>query len=205
MDIQQSNVLFDQEATALLAKLPTSPTLAVIGSTSFWHGKSAATCAAVGGLLATIEGLVLITGGMTGIGEGVGRSFFHSRRKAGREPDVFQVLPRGCAAWDYGVTVFAGSDMGERREVLARLSRLYLAIEGGPGTVHEGQVALQRGAIVIPVGRSGGYAGELYPTLHRPVFASEVGWQVLGISDVTPQQVAKAVYEMVTVYLQNAA
>ena len=144
MKIQRSNFVFNQEATGLLAKLPAKPMLIVIGSTSFWHGESAATCAAVGGLLATIENLVLITGGMTGIGEGVGRSFFDSRRKAGREPEVFHVLPRGCAAWDYGVTVFAGSDMAERREVLARLSRIYLAIEGGPGTVHEGQVALGR-------------------------------------------------------------
>jgi len=137
MSLQPSNLTFDQDATTLLAKLPAQPALIVIGSTSFWHGESAATCAAVGGLLASIEDLVLITGGMTGIGEGVGRSFFNSRRMASREPDVFHVLPRGCAAWNYGVTLFAGSDMAERREILERLSRLYLAIEGGPGTVHE--------------------------------------------------------------------
>lgn len=42
------------------------------------------------------------------------------------------------------MTLFAGSDMAERREILARLSPLYLAVEGGPGTVHEGRVAIAR-------------------------------------------------------------
>lgn len=186
-------------------QLPTKPALVVIGSTTFFHRDSAATCVAVGSLLALIEGLVLITGGVTGIGEGVGRSFFDSRRKAGRAPEVFHVLPRGSAVRNYGVTLFAGSDMAERREVLARLSRLNLALEGGPGTVHEGEVALGRGAIVIPVGRSGGYAGKLYPALPRPAFAPAASWQALGLSDITPNCVAKAVYEIVSNYLQLAA
>ena len=75
MNLEQSNLGFGQEATELLARLPAQPAVVVIGSTSCWHGESAATCAAVGGLLASIEGLVLITGGMTGIGEGVGGAF----------------------------------------------------------------------------------------------------------------------------------
>jgi hypothetical protein len=95
--------------------------------------------------------------------------------------------------------------MAERREVLGRVSRLYLAIEGGPGTIHEGQVALSRGAVVIPVGRSGGYAGELYPTLPRPAFAPEENWRVLGHPKVTPDEVAKAVHDLVIAYLQIAA
>ena|ERR1035437_4366775 len=205
MNVKPSNALFDQDATALLAKFPARSALVVIGSTSFWHKESSATCSAIGRCLATIRNLVLITGGMTGIGEGVGRSFFDARENDAREPDVFHILPRGSDCWDYGVTLFAGSDMAERREVLARLSPLYLAIEGGPGTIHEGQVALGRGAVIITVGRSGGYAGELYPTLHRPAFAPEQCWEVLGISDATPAEVAKAVYDIVIAYLQNAA
>ena len=205
MNAQPLNALFDQEATALLAKLPARSALVVIGSTSFWHKESSATCSAIGRGLAWISNLVLVTGGMTGIGEGVGRSFFDACGKAAREPEVFHILPRGCDCWDYGVTLFAGSNMAERREVLARLSPLYLAIEGGPGTVHEGQVALGRGAVVIPVGRSGGYAGKLYPTLHRPAFAPEQCWKVLGNPDATPTDVATAVYDVVIAYLQNAA
>jgi signal transduction histidine kinase len=51
--------------------------------------------------LATIKNLVLITGGMTGIGEGVGRSFFDARKQEIHNPDVFHILPRGCACWDF--------------------------------------------------------------------------------------------------------
>lgn len=205
MSVQDSNTSFDEQATALLARLPARPTAVIIGSTSFYHDESSATCSAIGRLLATIGDLVLITGGMPGIGEAVGRSFFDTRRKEAGAPEVFHILPHGCNRWDYGVTLFAGLDMAERREVLGRVSRLYLAIEGGPGSVHEGQVALSRGAVVIPVGRSGGYAGELYPRLPRPVFAPEERWRVLGNSEVTPDQVAKAVHEVVIAYLQIAA
>jgi hypothetical protein len=198
--------LCDEEAAALIAGLPAKPAIVVIGSTSFWHPESASTCFAIGESLAAIKDLVLITGGMTGIGEGVGRSFFETRMKEACDPDVFHVLPHGCSCWDYGVTLFAGSNMAERREVLGRLSRLYLAIEGGPGSVHEGKVALRNGAVVIPVGRSGGYAGELYPAVRCPAFASEEDWQVLGSSDATPERITEAVYEIVAAFLdlQNA-
>jgi hypothetical protein len=204
-DLQHLNTSFDEEAAALLARLPARPTAVVIGSTSFWHDQSSATCSAIGRLLAMVGNLVLITGGMTGIGEGVGRSFFDARKKEAREPDTFHILPHGSNPWDYGVTLFAGSDMAERREVLGRVSRLYLAIEGGPGSVHEGRVALSRGAVVIPVGRSGGYAGELYPTLPRPAFATEENWRALGNTEVTPDEAAKAVHEIVIAYLQITA
>ena len=205
MRVQQSNTPFDEQAAAVLAMLPNKPTAVVVGSTSFWHEQSSATCSALGRLLASIRNLVLITGGMPGIGEAVGRSFFDARRKEAGAPEVFHILPHGCNGWDYGLTLFAGSDMAERREVLGRVSRLYLAIEGGPGTVHEGRVALSRGAVVIPVGRSGGYSGELYPSLPRPAFATEENWRVLGNSEVTPDQVAKAVHEIVIACLQIAA
>jgi len=205
MNINEPSVQFDQEAVALLGELPVKPALVVIGSTSFYHDESSSTCAAIGRLLATVQNLVPITGGMNGIGEAVGRSFFEARRKEGFEPNVFHVLPHGCARWDYGTTLFAGSDMSERREILARLSQLYLAIEGGPGTVHEGQVALRRGAYVIAVGRSGGYAGEVYPTLRRPALVSEADWNVLGDSSATPDRVAQVVYDVVTSLLHHGA
>jgi hypothetical protein len=192
-----STAVFDEEALAVLGQLPAKPALVVIGSTSYHHHESASTCSMIGSLLATIPNLLLITGGMTGIGEGVGRSVFDSREQNGRELDVFHILPRGCAGWDYGTTLFAGSNMEERREILARLSQLYLAIEGGPGTVHKGQVALSRGASVIPLGRSGGYAGEVYPTLSRPTFVSEADWNILGDPSATPNLVAHTIYDVV--------
>src|SRR5262249_55982329 len=147
---------FDREAQRVGALFPGGPRVVVVGSTSFWHGESESTCMQVGRLLAEIPRLVLITGGVEGVGGATGRSFFQACRESGQEPRVYHVLPEGEEVWDYGQTLFAGQDMTERREVLARLSDLYLAIEGGPGTVHEAAVACARNAVVVPVGRSGG-------------------------------------------------
>jgi predicted Rossmann-fold nucleotide-binding protein len=123
---------WDREAQRVEALLPHGPRLVVIGSTDFWHAESERTCMEVGRLLAALPALVLITGGVEGVGETIGRSFFQARRTARQEPRVYHVLPEGEEAWDYGDTFFAGSDMAQRREVLGRLAKLYVAVEGGP-------------------------------------------------------------------------
>jgi SLOG cluster4 family len=86
---------FDREARRLDALLPRGPRVAVLGSTDFWHADSERTCSDIGRLLAGISGLVLLTGGVEGIGEAVGRSFFQTRHASGQEPCVFHVLPEG--------------------------------------------------------------------------------------------------------------
>src|SRR3954469_12392406 len=147
---------YDEEARRLEAVLPHGPRVAVLGSTDFWHADSEPTCSRIGRLLAGIPGLVLLTGGVEGIGEAVGRSFYQARLHAGQEPRVYHMLPEGEPAWDYGETLFAGSDMTERREILGRLSKLFVMVEGGPRAGHEANVATAHGAVIIPVGRSGG-------------------------------------------------
>jgi hypothetical protein len=119
---------FDHEVQRVDALLPRGPRLAVIGSSSLWHADSELTCSHLGRLLATIPDLVLLTGGVEGVGETTGRSFFQARCASAQEPRVYHVLPTGEAVWDYGETLFAGTDMRERREVLGRLSNLYVAI-----------------------------------------------------------------------------
>jgi len=188
---------FDYEALRIESLLPTGPRVAVLGSTDFWHHESERTSIEIGRLLAAIPDLLLITGGVEGIGEAVGRSFFRSRRQAGNEPRVYHVLPHGEEEWDYGATFFAGSDMTERREILGRLSRLFLIVEGGPRTAHEVEVASSRNAFVIPVGRSGGHAGELYARTPRPPAIDESTWSVLGAPESTPEETARAVFRAV--------
>jgi hypothetical protein len=173
----------------------------VLGSTDFWHADSEHTCSELGRLLASIPGLVLLTGGVEGIGEAVGRSFFQARRASGQEPCVYHVLPEGEEAWDYGEMLFAGSDMTERREILGRLSRLFVLVEGGPRAGHEVDVALAHGAAVIPVGRSGGYAATLYDRSSCPPLIDAATWTVLGASASTPEQTAEAVLRAVQVSL----
>jgi SLOG cluster4 family len=183
---------FDREARRLETLLPHGPRIAVLGSTDFWHAESERTCCEIGRLLAGIPGLVLLTGGVQGIGEAVGRDFFQTRRHAGEPPCIYHVLPEGEEAWDYGETLFAGADMTERREVLGRLSRVFLMVEGGPGAGHEAGVAIAEGALVIPVGRSGGYAATLHARMSRPATIDAVMWVVLGSSASTPEETARA-------------
>jgi hypothetical protein len=195
---------YDQEARRVAALLPQGPRVGALGSTDFWHADSERTCTEIGRLLAGIPSLVLLTGGVEGIGEAVGRSFFQARRDAGQEPRVYHILPDGEQPWDYGVTVFAGSDMTERREVLGRLAGLFLMVEGGPRAGHEAEVAFDHGAVVLPVGRSGGYAASLYARISRPSGIDESTWAVLGSIASTPEQTARAVLRAVQVCLGEA-
>jgi SLOG cluster4 family len=195
---------FDHEATVVREQLPAGLRLAVIGSTSFWHPESEATCTALGRLLTSLDGLVLLTGGVEGVGEAVARSFHAAREAEGGGEPVFHLLPRGYRRWDYGETLFAGADMGERREILGRLAEIYVAIEGGPGTAHEASVALARSTFVIPVERSGGHSAHLYPQIPRPSFASDHDWRTLSSTDVSPEQVAAAVTDVVRGYLTGS-
>jgi len=194
---------YDLEARQLEVLLPHGPRVAVLGSTEFWHADSERTCSEIGRLLAGISGLVLLTGGVEGIGEGVGRSFFLARRDSGQQPCVYHVLPEGEEAWDYGETLLAGSDMTERREILGRLSRLFLMVEGGPRAGHEAEVASAHGAIVIPVGRSGGYAAALYDRIDRPPSIDAETWAVLGSRESTPEETARAALRAVQESLET--
>jgi hypothetical protein len=193
---------YDQEARRLETLLPHGPRVGVLGSTDFWHADSEYTCSEIGRLLAGISGLVLLTGGVEGVGEAVGRSFFQARRDLGQEPSVYHVLPRGEEPWDYGETLFAGSDMTERREILGRLSALFVMVEGGPRAGHEADVALAHGATVIPVGRSGGYAAVLYGRSRCPATIDAGTWAVLGSKQATPEETASAVLRAVQVSLE---
>lgn len=183
----------DEQAANLTAQLPPAPRIAVIGSTSFWHTDSEATCRLIGAQLAQIDCLTLLTGGVEGVGETVGRSFFAACGSG--EVRTFHVLPTGCMGWDYGVTLVAGRDMEERREVLGRMAPIYLVIEGGPGTAHEHQVASKRGATIIPVGRSGGHAGAIYPHTAKPTAAAQADWDALGSAQ--PAEIAAAVVSII--------
>ncbi|MBL9165563.1 MAG: hypothetical protein JNL18_22750 [Planctomycetaceae bacterium] len=185
--------IFDQQTTSLTAQLPPAPRIAVIGSTSFWHPDSATTCQLIGAQLAQIDRLILLTGGVSGVGESVGRSFFAACGSG--EQRTFHVLPAGCVPWDYGVTLFAGRNMEERREVLGRMAPIYLVIEGGPGTAHEHQVASKRGATIIPIGRTEGHAGAIYPHTPKPPAAAQSDWDALGTAG--PAEIATAVVSII--------
>ncbi len=194
---------FDEEAVLARAKIPAGVRVGVIGSAAFRHKESEQTCAEIGERLAALDSLVLLTGGVSGVGECIGRGFEKGRLNLGLTSRVIHVLPRGYDAWDYGSTLFAGDDLRERREILGRLARAFVVVEGGPGTEHEAMVAAAHGAVLVPVGRSGGHAGALYPGLMRPPFVDARAWETLGDPEAVPQTVATAVAEIVDSYVRH--
>lgn len=184
-------------------QLPHGPRLGVIGSTLFHGQDSQAICIAVGTQLAALHDLVLITGGVTGVGETIGRAFVDARRNCPEQPTAYHLLPDGFKPWDYGVTLFGGASMPERREILARLADVYLVIEGGGGTAHEAQIAQAHGSIIIPVGRTGGCTQELYRQIQCPDPRLQADWQTLNDRTITIDQVAGAVQRIVASVLQH--
>jgi hypothetical protein len=91
------------------------------------------------------------------------------------------------------MTLFAGADMTERREVLGRLAGLFVLVEGGPRAGHEADVAAAHGAVLLPVGRSGGWAAGLHTRMSRPPAVEAGTWAELGDGQGTPEGTAQAV------------
>jgi len=171
--------------------------LVVVGSNRFWGNDSAELCHQLALRLAEIANLVAITGGMPGVGAAFGRSFADARQRLRLPEQLYHVLPLGFGACPEGVTLFAGEDYLERREVLGRLGQTYLVVEGGPGTEHEVRVARARGATVIPVARSGGHAREVYPHVGPSPSAAPADWELLHNSAASLEVVVSAVRRLV--------
>lgn len=183
---------FDVTARKVADQLPSGPRVGVLGSTSFWNPESDEICRGLGACLASCESLALVTGGMPGVGETVARAF-HARRVAEeRHPAVYHLLPEGFPPGDYGTTLVAGENMFERREILGRVVPVYVVIEGGPGTEHEAQVAMAAGATVIPVGRTGGAAADLYTRMGRPWNVDLTDWRLLRLATASCRAVIDA-------------
>jgi predicted Rossmann-fold nucleotide-binding protein len=188
---------FSSLALAIEARIGSGPRCIIIGSTSFWGRDSESLCTVIGEALASVENLVLVTGGVEGVGETTGRAFHRTRQQTNLPARIVHVLPDGEPEWDYGETLFAGTSMFERREVLGRIRGVFVAIEGGPGTAHEAEVALAAGATVIPVGRSGGVSAKLHPRLVPKEAGSDDLWRPLADSQAPHGAVASAVRELV--------
>ncbi|MCJ8280314.1 MAG: response regulator [Rivularia sp. ALOHA_DT_140] len=70
-------------------------------------------------------------------------------------------------------------------------------IQGGPGSEHEATRALDMGAVVIPVGRTGGFAQKLYGEIECPDYIPLDLWETLGRRDENPEQVGIAIAQIV--------
>ena len=112
------------------------------------------------------------------------------------------IQPRGFEAWDYGENLTAGQTMEERRRVLAALAPLYLLLEGGLGAEQEARLALRLGALLIPVGFTGGAARALFEELS--ILGADTlprqqrqAWMALGNYQKNPEEIAMAIATLI--------
>ncbi len=191
----------DEFAARLRDRLPRRPTVVVVGSTAFWHVESAGLCEAIATELALRTDLVIVTGGMPGVAEAFAGAFARRRVQLDADPAVFHLMPRGIDSLATGETLEAGDDFAERRELLGRVGPVYLVIEGGPGTEHEVQVARQHGGVIVPLARTGGHAGVVFPWTLPPPGADPGDWARLADPDAPLEAVARSVRRIVEVVL----
>ena len=179
-------------ASQIVRAVATSLRVGILGSSTFENSESEAACHEIGRLLRAIPDLTVITGGVAGVGATISRSFLEGRDTR-EDPDrVIHLIPPGYPRRERGQHVVVGTTMIDRREILSRVAPVYICVEGGPGTEFEAHVALEQGAILIPVGRFGGVAKDLHSQLERPAFADVRLWSHLADETAEPATVAAA-------------
>ncbi|MBK8233644.1 MAG: hypothetical protein IPK72_24485 [Candidatus Eisenbacteria bacterium] len=193
---------FDQLAESCRSRIVPGPRIAVLGSTAFYGALSESICQILAADLAGTPEIVLLTGGVSGVGQTFGHAFFEARRSQQLPPNVYHLLPAEMAPVEYGVTLPAGDSLSDRREVLGRVANLYIIIEGGPGTVHESATALDHGLPVVPIAATGGHALELYATTDRPPAAKPDDWSALAMDHLPPASISAAAARVVRALLR---
>ncbi len=185
-------------AKQLVRKILSEYRVAIIGSTSFWGVTTEAICNATGRKLATLgENLALLTGGVTGIPEAVSRSFWLECSQQNQVALVYHIQPEGFEPWEYGTNLYGGKTLFERRGILAQMASVYVLIEGGPGAKQEAEVAIEAGAVVIPVGVTGGFAQQLYQKMYRPYYIPSELWEKLGQQNLSSETVGEAIAQII--------
>ena len=199
----------DALVASLRCHFSTPRQIAVIGSTSFWGKSTEAICYGTGRKLATMPDIAIVTGGVSGIPEAVSRSFCQHRQfKGEKNLPVFHIQPKGMTPWDYGHNLTAGQTLEQRRLVLAHIAPIYLLLEGGPGAAQEVRWALGAGAMVLPVGCTGGFAGTLYEKYADIKWKEkEAGeaWQIIGNKDAQTEIVVEAIAFLIQKLLTQKA
>ena len=112
-----------KEVRCVCGRLPAGPRIVVVGSTSFHDSESERTCIEIGSQLGEVSDLILITGGVPGVGDTVGRSSTALACAETERTRLFHLLPEGSRPRPYGETLFAGSEMANGAD-LARIAGL---------------------------------------------------------------------------------
>lgn len=179
----------ERETTAnavrrLRAQMGAAPKVCILGSTTFSDPQSETMAEQMGKCLSEWAGddVVLITAGAEGVQEAMTRG-------CSAKCHLFHLVEVGKASnFPRGRDVYAGKTVQEKKDVLGAIGDFYISIEGGPSVSQLCQAAVSRGAVVIPIRRSGGASAGMFGfppvALQIPSFAETVEWDVLGSREV---------------------
>mmetsp|Transcript_35193 Transcript_35193/g.74920 ORF Transcript_35193/g.74920 Transcript_35193/m.74920 type:complete len:212 (+) Transcript_35193:31-666(+) len=193
----------DVAAARIIAKFPEETVrVGLFGSTILHHEQSQQLGELVGKRLAERFGekLVLVTGANADAHKVVAKAFFDEVHSPNH---VFHLTPASYQCpFDFGTVLQAGSDMAERRAVLAKCCGIAISVEGGPGTMDEIQQAHANGAVVLPLARVGGASQEWHKHNAPPFSLSTLqcleAWKSLANESLPLESTAEAVVFLVS-------
>lgn len=130
--------------------------------------------------------------------QGVQATFANCLGDAMKQDRLVNLLSVSCtSAIDVGEDHTVGFTLQERMQVTGMVGDIYLTVEGGPGVASEATAALNRGAAVVPVMRTGGASagGFGFPVaaLEQPAAATKEQWALLQQTDADISHSASAV------------
>jgi len=172
------------------------PICCILGATEFHNPDSKALVEAIAQKFRGVWKVVFVTGGCSGVHQ----TFV---QKCGEGSLVWNLMPMGeSCVFDWGQDIHVGADWKERNMISGMLGDIYITVEGGPGTAQEACMAHSRGAIVVPLRRTGGASDGQHGfpacALNRPDFVTEEQWSLLADRAASVDATAAAVVDIVT-------
>jgi len=108
----------------------------------------------------------------------------------------------------FGEVLVAGDTFEQQKTIFASLGDVYVTVAGGQGVAYEAGIAYARGALIVPLVRTGGAsAGESnFPkeTFVRPSWASTDDWEMLRNTSADVELYADAVARIVWAAVSEA-
>lgn len=164
----------------------------ILGSTSFQNDSSAEFVKVFANRLQEELGeeAKFVTGGNPGVQESFAESCGDGSRVWNLVSKVNPVAPK------IGENLEGGETASDNRTMFGLLGDVYVTLEGGPGVAEEARAAHARGALVLPVQRSGGASGGMFDfpkaALEKPEHATQEQWDALISTDTPVVDAAEA-------------
>jgi len=140
----------------LRTHLGSGPIVCIAGSTQLREVETAALIKAIATEVHILGATAkFVTGGLPGVQQTFADEFPDGNR-------LFHMLPFGQkSGFQKGTDIFAGKNLEERIQVFTALGDVFLFFEGGPKVAQEAQAALDKGAGIVPLMRTGGASSGL--------------------------------------------